>query len=53
MTQFLSDIIIGTYKQRYEIIQDIQKALDKYMEDYDNLSDDLEIGFQIRLTINE
>jgi hypothetical protein len=53
MTQFVSDIVIGTYKQRYEIIQAIQKELDKYMKDYDNLSDDLEIEFEVRLTIKE
>jgi hypothetical protein len=49
----MSDVIIGSYWQRYEIISNIMKELDKHLNDYDNLSDDLEIGFEVKLTIKE
>jgi flagellar biosynthesis chaperone FliJ len=53
MTQIQSDIVIGTYKQRYEVVQAILKDLDRFLNTYDRLSDDLEIGFEIKMTIKE
>ena len=53
MTYLSSEPIIGAYKQRHEIVKSIMTSLDQYLDDYDNLKDDLEIEFTLTLVIKD